>query len=91
MGGAIKLPVGFLQELKNLCDTYNTLMIIDEVFTGYGRTGKMFAFEHENEFYELIHDVITDEEATKEHETYKLRKSALAKLTPEERIALDLK
>lgn len=54
VGGAIKLPVGFLQELKNLCDTYNTLMIIDEVFTGYGRTGKMFAFEHEN----IVPDII---------------------------------
>ena len=54
VGGAIKLPVGFLQELKGLCDNYNTLMILDEVFTGYGRTGKMFAFEHEN----IVPDIV---------------------------------
>lgn len=47
VGGGICLPKGFLYELRKLCDKYDALLIIDEVFTGYGRTGKMFAFQHE--------------------------------------------
>ncbi|MFK7974073.1 MAG: aminotransferase class III-fold pyridoxal phosphate-dependent enzyme [Rickettsiaceae bacterium] len=54
VGGAIKLPSGFLTELRKLCDHYNTLMIVDEVFTGYGRTGRMFAFEHEKVVPDII-------------------------------------
>lgn len=48
VGGGIVLPHGFLQALRTLCDKTNTLLIIDEIFTGYGRSGKMFAFEHDN-------------------------------------------
>lgn len=47
VGGGILLPHGFLNGLRKLCDETQTLLILDEVFTGYGRTGKMFAFEHE--------------------------------------------
>lgn len=54
VGGAIKLPHGFLSALRNLCDKYKILMILDEVFTGYGRTGKMFAFEHEKVVPDIV-------------------------------------
>ena len=48
VGGSLVLPKGFLSGLRNLCDKANTLLIIDEVFTGYARTGEMFAFQHES-------------------------------------------
>jgi adenosylmethionine-8-amino-7-oxononanoate aminotransferase len=45
-GGMIVWPKEFLTGVRELCDRYNTLMIADEVFTGFGRTGRMFACEH---------------------------------------------
>ncbi|MGC9329105.1 MAG: adenosylmethionine--8-amino-7-oxononanoate transaminase [Candidatus Hinthialibacter sp.] len=39
---------GFLSSLRELCTRYEVLMICDEVFVGFGRTGAMFACEHEN-------------------------------------------
>lgn len=45
----IKVPKpGFLSGLRELCTRKNVLMIMDEVQSGLGRTGKMFAFQHEN-------------------------------------------
>jgi len=46
VGGMIVWPSEFLAGVRRLCDTYGTLMIADEVFTGFGRTGRMFACEH---------------------------------------------
>jgi ornithine--oxo-acid transaminase len=44
----IRVPSpGFLRGLRELCDKNNVLMVLDEVQSGLGRTGKMFAFEHE--------------------------------------------
>jgi adenosylmethionine-8-amino-7-oxononanoate aminotransferase len=45
-GGMIVWPAEFVAGVRRLCDRYETLMIADEVLTGFGRTGKMFACEH---------------------------------------------
>ncbi|WP_320129748.1 aminotransferase class III-fold pyridoxal phosphate-dependent enzyme [uncultured Sphaerochaeta sp.] len=44
--GVIIPPDGYLQGVRKLCDDYGIMMICDEVMTGFGRTGTMFAFEH---------------------------------------------
>jgi ornithine--oxo-acid transaminase len=48
-------PSGYFEEAQNLCRRYGTIFAVDEVQTGFGRTGKMFAFEHWN----LEPDVVT--------------------------------
>ena len=45
-GGFNPAPAAFLQELRAFCDEHGILFIADEVQCGYGRTGKMWAFEH---------------------------------------------
>ena len=45
-GGFYPAPAGFLQKIRNICDTHGMLMIVDEIQTGFGRTGKMFAVEY---------------------------------------------
>jgi adenosylmethionine-8-amino-7-oxononanoate aminotransferase len=47
-GGMIVHPAGFLTGVRRLCDAYDVLLIADEVAVGFGRTGKMFACEHED-------------------------------------------
>ena len=46
-GGYIIPPPGYLADLRALCDRYGILLVADEVQSGVGRTGKMFACEHE--------------------------------------------
>ena len=41
-------PEGMLNQIRNWCDSNQSLLILDEVMTGFGRTGKMFASEHES-------------------------------------------
>ncbi len=45
-GGFYAAPVELLQELRNLCDEHNIVFIVDEIQTGFGRTGKMFCMEY---------------------------------------------
>ncbi len=45
-GGMVVWPAEFVSGVRRLCDGYGTLLIADEVLTGFGRTGKMFACEH---------------------------------------------
>jgi len=45
-GGMIIWPSEFVAGVRQLCDRFGTLLIADEVLTGFGRTGKMFACEH---------------------------------------------
>ena len=45
-GGYVPAPAGFLKELRRICDENGILLIVDEVQSGMGRTGKMFALEH---------------------------------------------
>ncbi|MDP2205153.1 MAG: ornithine--oxo-acid transaminase [Alphaproteobacteria bacterium] len=47
-------PAGFLRDLRALCDKHNVLLILDEVQSGLGRTGKMFCYQHENILPDLL-------------------------------------
>lgn len=53
-GGVNLPPDGYLQQVRELCDQYGALLILDEVQTGMGRTGKMFACEH----YGVVPDIL---------------------------------
>ncbi len=53
-GGVRVPPEGFLKGLRELCDEYGALLIVDEVQTGMGRTGRFFAFEHEG----IVPDIV---------------------------------
>ena len=44
--GVIIPPGNYLPGVRKLCDEFGIIMVLDEVMTGFGRTGKMFAFEH---------------------------------------------
>jgi len=53
-GGYVPAPKGFLQGLRRICDQHGIMLIVDEVQSGMGRTGKMFASEH----YDVKPDII---------------------------------
>ena len=54
-GGFIPASFEYMRRLRQLCDKYGILLIADEVQCGYGRTGKMWAFEHAG----IVPDVVT--------------------------------
>jgi 4-aminobutyrate aminotransferase len=47
-GGYVVPPAGFLPALRKICDQYGIMLIVDEIQSGFGRTGKWFAQEHFN-------------------------------------------
>jgi putrescine---pyruvate transaminase len=53
-GGFIIPPVGWLRAVRTVCDELEVLMIADEVITGFGRTGRWFACEHERVVPDLM-------------------------------------
>ncbi len=54
-GGFYQMPAEFVRAIRKLCDTHGIVMIADEVQTGFGRTGKLFAMEH----YDVSPDLTT--------------------------------
>jgi 4-aminobutyrate aminotransferase/diaminobutyrate-pyruvate transaminase/4-aminobutyrate aminotransferase/(S)-3-amino-2-methylpropionate transaminase len=52
-GGASLCPKEYIQELRKWCDTHSALLMFDEVQAGFGRTGKLFGFEH----YDVVPDL----------------------------------
>jgi ornithine--oxo-acid transaminase len=46
-GGVVIPPVGYLKQARELCDMHNMVLMLDEIQTGLGRTGKLLAVEHE--------------------------------------------
>jgi 4-aminobutyrate aminotransferase / (S)-3-amino-2-methylpropionate transaminase / 5-aminovalerate transaminase len=54
-GGFVVAPREFLEGVRRLCDEHGIVMVVDEVQTGFGRTGKLFAIEH----YDVEPDLIT--------------------------------
>jgi 4-aminobutyrate aminotransferase len=53
-GGYIIPPKSFLQGLRKICDDHGILLIIDEIQSGFGRTGRFFAFEH----FDIVPDIM---------------------------------
>lgn len=53
-GGYVPAPKGFLKGLRRICDQHGILLVVDEVQSGMGRTGKMFACEH----YDVQADIV---------------------------------
>jgi 4-aminobutyrate aminotransferase / (S)-3-amino-2-methylpropionate transaminase / 5-aminovalerate transaminase len=54
-GGFIQMPTEFMQKIRELCDKHGIVMIADEIQSGSGRTGKLFAIEHTG----VVPDVMT--------------------------------
>jgi 4-aminobutyrate aminotransferase len=54
-GGYVPPPAGFLKGVREICNKHGILLILDEVQSGFGRTGKWFAFEH----YDVEPDIMT--------------------------------
>ena len=53
-GGVIVPPAGYMKTAREICNRHNVLLIADEIQSGLGRTGKLFAYEHENAKPDMI-------------------------------------
>ncbi len=53
-GGFVAAPASFLQTIRDICDENGIVMVADEIQSGFGRTGKMFAIEHSDVVPDLI-------------------------------------
>jgi taurine--2-oxoglutarate transaminase len=54
--GVLLPPDGYVQAVRSICDEFGIVLIVDEVMAGFGRTGKMFGFQH---FDDVVPDVVT--------------------------------
>jgi taurine--2-oxoglutarate transaminase len=52
--GCLKYPVGYLKAVREICNKHGILIIMDEVMSGFGRTGKWFGFEHHSVIPDMI-------------------------------------
>ena len=52
--GCLQYPKGYLQKVRELCNTHGILLIMDEVMSGFGRTGRWFGFQHHNIVPDMI-------------------------------------
>jgi 4-aminobutyrate aminotransferase-like enzyme len=53
-GGEVIPPLDFIRMLRNVCDTYKVLLVFDEIYTGFNRTGTLFASEQFGVFPDII-------------------------------------
>jgi 4-aminobutyrate aminotransferase len=54
-GGYVVPPVSFMKKIREICDQHGILLITDEIQSGFGRTGRWFAFEH----FGIVPDIMT--------------------------------
>jgi putrescine aminotransferase len=54
VGGVVVPPPGWLERVRALCDRHDLLLVVDEVITGFGRTGKWFGFQH----WDVVPDMV---------------------------------
>ena len=53
-GGYVPIPKAYLQHVREVCDQHGILLIMDEIQSGFGRTGKLFCFEHSNVIPDIL-------------------------------------
>jgi ornithine--oxo-acid transaminase len=53
-GGVVVPPSGYLREAAHICERHNVLFMSDEIQTGLGRTGKLFAYQHEGQLADVV-------------------------------------